>query len=301
MQNTTASSVTASSNLAEAADLAAQAVAFHDSLGISPALANAVKAANAGINDAIFKLEKLEQERESWEAKELSASHQRLYSLLTQCYEFYLAMKTDKSSQVREQMKKGLETFIGVRGYKFLSSSHDMNRVVKSIFGVDRRRVSAYSLALRSALAAGGVDKNGKSIALPPSQLASWLEQQGGVEEVRLGCKNKGMTAKERAEAAKTALSSSVLMTLKADPKAVPFDTDDVDKMMVLVATYRPTGELEISAVVKNDAAVRAALAAHYSENKAEVQAAADKAENESAPQSATAAALVLSQQSAAK
>ena len=41
--------------------------------------------------------------------------------------------------------------------------------------------------------------------------------------------------------------------------------------MCVLVATYRPNGELDISAVVKNDAAVRAALAAYYSKNKDEL------------------------------
>jgi len=38
--------------------------------------------------------------------------------------------------------------------------------------------------------------------------------------------------------------------------------------MCVLVATYRPNGELDISAVVKNDAAVRAALTAYYTQNK---------------------------------
>ena len=72
----------------------------------------------------------------------------------------------------------------------------------------------------------------------------------------------------------------------------MPFDTDDVDKMMVLVATYRPNGELDISAVVKNDTAVRAALAAYYSGNKEGVQQAADKAANEPAPESAITLAL---------
>ena len=46
------------------------------------------------------------------------------------------------------------------------------------------------------------------------------------------------------------------------------------------------------SAVVKNDTAVRAALAAYYSGNKEGVQQAADKAANEPAPESAITLAL---------
>jgi hypothetical protein len=62
-------------------------------------------------NKAIFILERLEDERVKWEKNELAASRQRLYGMLTDCYEFYLTMKTDKNGDVREQMKKGLETF----------------------------------------------------------------------------------------------------------------------------------------------------------------------------------------------
>ena len=229
-------------------------------------------------NKAIFTLERLEDERVKWEKNELAASRQRLYGMLTECYEFYLTMKTDKNGDVREQMKKGLETFVQVRGYIFQSTSHDMNKIVKSVFGLDRRRVSAYSLALRAALKAGGVDDNGKPMELKKEELAGWLERNGGIEEIRLGSKNQGVSLKERAETAKQAIQNKPLMTVKPDPKVMPFDTNDSDKMMLLVATYRPTGELEISAVVKSDTAVRAALAAHYSVNKDDLTKAANQA-----------------------
>jgi hypothetical protein len=259
---------------------------------VSEALAAAIQQSNAGINKAVFTLERLEAERENWETTELAASRQRLYGLLTECYSYYLTLKTDKSAEVRAQYKKALETFVQVRGYTFLGNSHDMNRIVKSVFGVERRRVSAYSLALRAALAAGGTDSNGKSLPLPLASLATWLEGQGGVEEVRLGSKNKGMTAAQRADVAKQALQSSVLMTITPNAKAVQFDTDDVDKMVVLVATYRPNGKLEVSTVVKNDSAVRAALACHYSANKEAVAQAAHAATTGAAEISATAMAL---------
>jgi hypothetical protein len=115
---------------------------------------------------------------------------------------------------------------------------------------------------------------------------------KGGVEEVRLGSRNQGMTATQRAGVAKTALKSSSLTTMKLDPRSVAFDTNDADKMMVLVVTYRPTGELEVNAVVKSDTAVNAALASYYSANKDAVTQAANQASAAPAPQRATDVAL---------
>jgi hypothetical protein len=186
-------------------------------------------------------------------------------------------MKTDERTAVREQSSKALGLFIATRGYMFTPTTHDMTRVVKAVFGVDRRRVSAYSLALRAALEGGERTANGKATAVSVAELAQWLEDKGGVEEVRLGSKNTGLTASQRAEVAKEALKTSVLMTLKPDSQTMVFGTDDIDRTVLLVATYRPNGELEISTVVKHETAVRSALAAHFTADKAGVMAAAEK------------------------
>src|ERR1035437_5610959 len=104
---------------------------------------------------AVTLLETLEAERQSWEGKELAASHARLYAILTDCYGYYLGMKAaDSPKQLRVQMAKGLERFIAMRKLRTLDKTHDMNRVVKAVFGEDRRRVSAYSRALRAGLTA---------------------------------------------------------------------------------------------------------------------------------------------------
>lgn len=89
-------------SLMSAAPVAA-AVVSHDtnSVKISEAATRALLAANLPVNSAVFTLERLEQEREEWEGKELAASRARLYSLLTDCYEFYLTLKTDKRAVVR--------------------------------------------------------------------------------------------------------------------------------------------------------------------------------------------------------
>jgi len=48
--------------------------------------------------------------------------------------------------------------------------------------------------ALRTALAGGAKDAQGKQQPVPAADLAVWLEQPGGVEEVRMGSKNAGVT-----------------------------------------------------------------------------------------------------------
>lgn len=237
------------------------------------AIAAAIAATIKPMNDALYQLETLEAEREKWESTELAASHKRLYEMLTKCYAFYLRMKTDKSADIREQTRKGLDAFINARSYTFKASTHDMNRVVKAVFGgVDRRRVSAYSTALRAALVAGQPDAKNKPTAVLEFQLSTWLEDQGGVEEVRLGSKNKGMTPKARAEKVEPIVRAKKLMTFTVDESVMQFDTNDIDKQMVLIATYRPTGEFDLHAVVKNDSAVTAALAAFYADNKKELE-----------------------------
>lgn len=224
-------------------------------------------------------LEQWETERKSWETTELAASHARLYGILTKCYAFYTALKSEETGiSSRKLMRDGLERFISDRGFKTLAKTHDMNRVVKAVFGEDRRRASAYASALRVALISGDKTKNGDPRPVKPDNLSAWLMQQGGIEEVRTASANSGITSQERVATAKAAVQAQPLMVFKPDSKTMQFDSDDADRMLVLVVTYRPSGDLEVNTVVKGNAALTAALSAHYAANKgdmAKVKAAA--------------------------
>lgn len=265
------------------ADLKATAILNADeptATPVSEAVAEVMKTKLLPIQQAIFELERLEDDREKWEKTELAASHTRLYSILHECYSYYLRMKDSQApSETRQSLRDGLDSFIKSRGYKFNPNTHDMNRVVKAVFGaIDRRRVSAYSLALRAALIAGPANNKKAHTPLPTDQLIGWIQSKGGVEEIRLGSKNKGMTTIARASAAEHVVLSKKLMTIAVDEKVIPFDMDKTDKQVVLIATCRPTGEFDLHAVVKSDSAVNAVLAAYYSENKTEIEGAAKTA-----------------------
>ena len=155
----------------------------------------------------MFKLKAMEQSRLGWETTELAASNKRLYEILHSSYSYYYVMKNDPNKDVRNEHAETLVKFIDERNYVFMPSTHDMTRVVKCVFGVDRRRVSAYSVALREALRQ----------EIEPDDLVTFIEENGGVEQIRLGG-TKPLSAKKRAEKVKEEVTTSELGLIKIDP-----------------------------------------------------------------------------------
>ena len=204
---------------------------------------------------AFEQLKSLESARISWETVELAQSNNRLYSILKQAYSFYLVMKQDGDKEVRKSKLEAMEAFIADKGYtnSFGATTHDMTRVVKCVFGVDRRRVSAYSIALREALRQ----------EVGAKDLIVFMQENGGVEQIRMGG-TKPLSATKRAELVKAEVSEAVISKVKFDAETVKANADWVDKQVVFVATYLPTGEFEVNAVVRHDGAVNTALAAYY-------------------------------------
>lgn len=216
-------------------------------------------------------LAQMEQSRILWESKELAASNQRLYSILKRAYSFYKTLKEDENKEVRDARRKELERFIEDRKYQFGTTTHDMTRVVKCVFGVDRRRVSAYSIALREALRQG----------IAVDDLTAFIEHEGGVEQIRMGG-TKPLTMAKRADAVKTTVWNTEIGDIKLDLKLIDADTEWNDQQVVILATYLPTGIFKACAVVKHDGAVTAALSAYYTAQQAKERA-KQKAENKEA------------------
>lgn len=208
------------------------------------------------------KLVTMEESRISWETTELAASDNRLYSILYQAYKFYLVMKQNSDANIRKAQLEAMEQFIASRGYTFTPSTHDMTRVVKCVFGLERRRVSAYSIALREALRQQE----------DAEDLIAFLKDNGGVEQIRLGG-TKPLSATKRAERVKDEVLSNELGKIKFDATSIKADADWTDKQVVIVATYLPTGEFVANAVIRHDSAVNSALSAFYSLKQAQTRA----------------------------
>lgn len=204
--------------------------------------------------------EQLAIEREAWENTAYRTSNEQLYALLQKCYATYKAMSGAEEEAVN--LRKGLTDYINTKGYKFNAGTHTLVKIVKCVFGAERRRVSAYGIVLRTALA-----KDVAALDIP-----EFISSQGGVEEIRLAKTANAMTAKQKATVASEAVQAENLGVFASASLSQQLDAGNIGKTVVLVGTWQADGSVIVRTVVQNDTAVNAALASHYTSVKGTVK-----------------------------
>lgn len=197
-------------------------------------------------------LSDMEAKRLQWENTAYRTSNQQLYAVLADC----LAYGASTSINEARQRNKELESFLKERGYLVKSDSPLLTRIVKAVFGnVDRRRISTYSLVLRSAQKEG----------VTAGGLAAWIERRGGIQEVKLSRSATYVSPKAKAERAKSTLSLLPTLAIAKDKLSQLADADFVGGECVLLAEQQADGSFHIKALTRGGTAVNAALAAVYS------------------------------------
>ena len=205
------------------------------------------------------RLETLAIRREVWETTQLADSNAALYQLFGDCKELYRDLTTGENSKA---LKQGLNDFISLKGYVFKSSSPLTLKVIHCVFGAkDRRRLSTYHTVLRVAIA-----ENWKV-----EEVAQKINERGGIQEISLQRKD-GLKPKEKAEIARDVLMSQCIATLSSDALNASMNKEHIHENSVAVLTLNGDGTYDVHCVVKSKAAVDAALAAYFSENKVEIE-----------------------------
>ena len=200
-------------------------------------------------------LSEMEAKRQQWENTVYRTSNQQLYAVLADCLAYGEALPVAEA----KQRTKDLEEFFKLRGYVVKSDSPLLTRVVKAVFGnVDRRRISTYSLVLRTAQKEG----------ITADKLAGWIEERGGVQEVKLSRSATYVSPKAKAAKAKSTLSSLPNLAIAKDKLAELADADFVGGECVLLAEQQADGSFHIKALTRSGTAVNAALTALYSERQ---------------------------------
>lgn len=196
-------------------------------------------------------IDQLISERVHWENNELANSNETLYALLQHCYSLNNAMSG--SDFTAKALRKGMSNYIQQKGYQFKESSPLITKIVKCVFGVDRRRVNAYSSALRVAIA--------ERVAV--MNLPKFFKDKGGIEEVRRqSTSGKAKTMKDKVELGRAVLESDVLAKVQSDTLNKNFSNDSLEEGVVLLATREDDGSFAIRRVVQSNSAVKSALAA---------------------------------------
>ena len=208
------------------------------------------KSAAAVINDLIA-------EKDAWFTNAYKTSNDQLYSLLAKCYGLYLQLQeaTDDAAKFRKE----LAAYVSENYPAMTAGSHTLTKIVKCVFGADRRRVSAYSIVLRTALAN----------KLKVADIADFIRESGGVEEVRLAKSPNAMSAKQKAEAGADSLTSKTIVNVTAPAFSEKLDAGNIGKPVVLLGTWNADGSISVHSFTNSAGAVNAALVAHFAQVKA--------------------------------
>ena len=146
--------------------------------------------------DALFK------DRELFEGAELARSNKALYKLLTQVYDLFEAARSD--IKCLKETVKTMSAKLKERGVKIQSNTPALTVFVRYVFNSDRKRAYAYTQTLMAAI----------QQEVQPTKLATFIENQNGVEECRKQLVKKDETVQK--EAAIKSASADVCDTLKS-------------------------------------------------------------------------------------
>lgn len=204
-------------------------------------------------------IEQLIVEQEVWADGAFKTSNDMLYDLLAKCYAKYEEMCAD--TEVGAKIRGELNDYITLHSIGVNKKAHTLIKIVKCVFGADQRRVSAYSIVLRTAL----------HDAVKSTELADFIRRSGGVEEIRLAKNGTALTVTQKAVVAMTAVKERALAEFESEAIALQLDAASIGQQIVFVATQLANGKFVVNAVSNSTTAVNAALAAYYSANKADI------------------------------
>ncbi len=198
--------------------------------------------------------------RKEWQQNAYTKSNNELYVLLAECYASYLELCKDSAKA--KDLRKQLDDYIAANKLVFKKSTHTLVKIVKCVFGdTDKRRISTYGIVLRTALAQD----------LKATQIANFIKQSGGVQEIKLARTN-ALTTKAKAEMTQQFVSKKTLAEVTNVEIAKALDGSKIGQQVVFVATQKANGKFVINAATNSVSAVTTALAACYSVNKEKIK-----------------------------
>lgn len=139
--------------------------------------------------DFVAEFSGLRNQRINWEAKELKAYHDRLYSIIADTYGLYI--------QASEQ---DLKSAAGQLQISFTKATSNALIAAKLVFGKDDvRRASMIAKVLQQA----------EAEQLTADAVADWIREKGGIEAIRLGNpKTEGLSKAEQGRVKAKALTA---------------------------------------------------------------------------------------------
>src|SRR6056297_39645 len=139
--------------------------------------------ARANVEMLSAALQRLHDKRTTWQNGTYKRSNDELYGILAECHTLLVQLRGEI------KLRKKLNDAIEAAGYTVRSNTSIELKVVRAVFGVENKRIQAYVRVLQLA----------KTDMPKGWTLPEWIEEHGGIEEVRRKPK-EGPTEAERAK-----------------------------------------------------------------------------------------------------
>ena len=201
-------------------------------------------------------LTQLERQCKSWENGSYKKSNDELYQVLADC----LAFCGDVGKKNAKKRISSLKEFYEMKKYPFNENASLAKKVVGAVFGnIDRRRIGTYAVVIEAA----------KIAKILPNNLPAWIEEQNGIQEIRLA---KSVTFVSPMEKSKFVSENLTILpslgVFKSDKLSAKTNSDKKGESCVLLATQKADGSFEIRELIYNASVVKAAQVSIYKDHK---------------------------------
>lgn len=192
-------------------------------------------------NTAVATLDGLRARRITWEATDYKKANEGLYDLLADCKKLFDEKFVTAGDDDRKTLRMDLEAKLKADGLKAQRNTTTLTMFVRYVFGNDRKRAHAYTYVIKAAI----------SHNINAENLATYIADEGGIEEIKRKMVVKEETLAKRAELAKA--QEAVLANLE-EAKAKPLATVKLGNIKgdyaVLVAKPNVNGDTDIIGVL---------------------------------------------------
>lgn len=201
-------------------------------------------------DQVITHLTNLESQRKEIEGGVFRRAHHAVHLLLADC--LALATLSDELDPQKSR-DRALDKFLETRKLPNKVGEPLFSKAITAVFGeVHRSRVNTYRTVLKAASQAG----------ISALELPQWIEQQGGVQEIRVTSnKTGGTSASEMANLTlQYLLDKGSMFALRCDAISKQLTIESNDKEVVLVATKQRDGTLMVHTAIEDSGCVKKAL-----------------------------------------
>lgn len=208
-------------------------------------MTNTTSANNSNANVSTF-INDLVKRQHDWNVGSRRISKQELYGILAGCLDMADTVK-------RNSLYTQLDAELKARSIEFNSYTSVVTKIVRCVFGTDKRELAAYAgvvtLAVKQKVAA--------------EDFVAWVNGYGGIRKTRAAFAKKKtttMSSAEFIELAKSNLLAASTLAVVNKTHVANVNSDKNNGFVVTIARLNGNGDCEVVATTNDSAAVRDAL-----------------------------------------